>query len=159
MYRGEGRWDESSNCKYVGSDIGGSGMVLGIGEGITSSIIDRLGPATLPSSNLSGAGVFLELLLPVGPGRELGERGPPTAEELVYARGRGTGLGSGRSSLWPGAESLNILDSCCSVVVATLVTLIAPARAPPSMLGVAMPAESEAGGSLKDGGGRFEGCG
>ncbi len=33
MYRGEGRVDDSSSCRYVGIDMGGSGIVCGIGEG------------------------------------------------------------------------------------------------------------------------------
>ena len=33
MYNGDGRDDESSSCRYVGIDIGGSGIVCGIGDG------------------------------------------------------------------------------------------------------------------------------
>ena len=42
MYNGDGLLGESSSCKYVGIDIGGSGIDCGIGETGSSSASDGL---------------------------------------------------------------------------------------------------------------------
>lgn len=49
IYKGEGRPDASSNCRYVGTDSGGSGMDGGMGEGKAGSAISGEGLSCLDS--------------------------------------------------------------------------------------------------------------
>jgi hypothetical protein len=43
IYKGEGRPDESSSCRYVGTDSGGSGMDGGMGDGKAGSVMSGEG--------------------------------------------------------------------------------------------------------------------
>ena len=69
MYRGDGRDDESSSCKYVGIEVGGRGMDCGIGDGGCSGNGDLF----VPKSLLAGCPISSGSIPLVGIGFLLGD--------------------------------------------------------------------------------------